>query len=207
MMSNMKEYCKENVAATWQRVESGVDKWNHGWSPLHWSSYYGRMFLTQAFTSSPEDFAALTRDGKTALELATENNKPEVVEFLTAAKRAIEAEDYSGMMKLTNNSTWEKKLLEQLEQENKVHTDKIEAQHNLIETQKQDIQTLAKEISSEMPHCCICLRPDLTVACVPCWHLCGCSEPNCLSLMIAAGDDLCPICKEPIASLQRMYPA
>ena len=55
--------------------------------------------------------------------------------------------------------------------------------------------------------CSICLENNASVSCVPCGHVCGCHESNCLQGMRNTGRNTCPICNARITSLLRVFEA
>jgi actin-related protein len=61
------------------------------------------------------------------------------------------------------------------------------------------------ETDSTSSCCSICLEHAASVACVPCGHLCGCRESDCLQGMLSAGRSRCPICNAEVASLLRVF--
>ena len=64
---------------------------------------------------------------------------------------------------------------------------------------------MSKRIKREaqaLAQCKVCMTADADHICQPCGHQCGCG--GCLGEIQGRGDS-CPICRGPIASVQRVY--
>lgn len=78
----------------------------------------------------------------------------------------------------------------------------VQEQHVVLDTIQCAPDTVSKTESESDNTCIVCMERDRTHTTVPCGHLRFCGE--CVAMLLRKGQDTCPECREPLASIKFM---